>query len=285
MMNSGSSPPRSANGSSRVQWDESAVDKDDDDSERTAAVPAESPIDDLCEELLSKRKQAGCIGFLNDESNREYYIHTVYPPTTLGDDLSLAQLLSRKQSEGIPALLGRDKYELAVILATSILQLHSTPWLDRNNWKEHIRFVRAKGKKSPFAYIQKRFDAHVQTAASAQRARRGSFSSPIRNETIFALGITLIELSLGRTLRYFETADDLGPDGQPNFLTDLSIAQRLVMEEVSQKEGERYANTVNRCINCIFDGIDPSLEDEQFRQAFYQSAVVPLKEVRDDFIK
>jgi hypothetical protein len=115
--------------------------------------------------------------------------------------------------------------------------------------------------------------------------RRGSSSSPIRNETVFALGISLIELSLGRTLRYFQTKDDLGPDGEPNFLTDLSIAQRLVTEQVQEKEGARYANTVNRCINCIFDGFDPSLEDEQFRQAFYQSAVIPLKEVRDDFIK
>jgi hypothetical protein len=182
----------------------------------------------------------------------------------------------------MPTLLGRDKYELAVILATSILQLHSTPWMDNSNWKEDVRFVRAKGKNSPFAYIQRRFNEQVQNSISA---RRDSSSSPIRNETIFALGITLIELSLGRTLRYFQTEDDLGPDGEPNFLTDLSIAQRLVMEQVQEKEGARYANTVNRCINCIFDGLDASLEDEQFRQAFYQSAVVPLKEVRDDFIK
>ena len=227
------------------------------------------------------RRQAGCIGFLDDESNREYYIHSVYPPTTLGDDLSLSQLLSRKESENIPSLLGRDKYELAVILATSVLQLHNTPWLSRN-WKEDVRFVRAKGKKSPFAYIQKRFDAN---ARAVKANRRDSYHGPIRNGTIFALGVTLIELSLGRTLRCFQRPEDLGEDGKPNFLTDFSIARRLVMEEVQEKEGARYAHTVNRCINCIFDGIDPSLEDEQFRQAFYESAVVPLKEVRDDFVK
>lgn len=200
----------------------------------------------------------------------------------MGDDLSLAQLLSRKESEGVPSLLGRDKYELAVILATSVLQLHGTPWMNNSNWKEDVRFVRATGVKQPFAYIQKKFGGNVQEALPT---RKGSMTSAIRNETIFALGVTLIELSLGKSLRSFVREEDLGPDGEPNFLTDLSIAQRLVLEEVQLKEGARYANTINRCIHCLFDGIHPSLENEQFRQAFYHSAVSPLKEIRDDFIK
>jgi hypothetical protein len=268
--------------SSRVKWEESTLDQTDDASDLTVVPSPDAKIDDLCRELLKKRKQAGCIGFLDDDLHREYYIHSVYPPTTHGDDISLAQLLSRNENEGSPALLGRDKYELAVILATSILQLHSTPWMNNSNWKEDVRFVRANDKDAPFAYIKRSFNEHVQDAALPER---GFINSPIRNETIFALGVTLIELSLGRSLRYFQTEEDLGPNGEPNFLTDLSIAQRLVMKQVHEKEGARYANTVNRCINCIFDGIDPSLEDEQFRQAFYQSAVVPLRELRDDFIR
>jgi hypothetical protein len=154
--------------------------------------------------------------------------------------------------------------------------------MENSSWKEDVRFVRAKEMKQPFAYIQKKFGGQVQAVTTT---RRSSMTSVIRNETIFALGVTLIELSLGKSLRAYATADDLGPDGEPNFLTDLSIAQRLVTEEVQSKEGARYANTINRCINCLFDGIDPSLENEQFRQAFYHSAVAPLKEIRDDFIK
>lgn len=100
-------------------------------------------------------------------------------------------------------------------------------------------------------------------------------TSAIRYETIFALGVALIELSLGKSLRSFVQDDDLGPVGEPNFLTNLSIAQRLITEEAQSKEGARYANTVNRCINCLFDGIDPSLENEQFQQGFYRSAVSP----------
>jgi len=267
--------------SSRIKWEEASSSLDDEDAEPVS--PSENPrIDDLCRVLLKMQKEGGCIGFLDDSSNREYYIHHVYPPTTFGENLSLSQLLSRKESEGIPSLLGRDKYELALILATSVLQLHNTPWLANQNWKEDVRFVRAKGIRAPFAYLQKRFEGRVNNGPVA---RRGSQGGPIRNTTIFALGVTLIELSLGRTLRYFQRPEDLGEDGKPNFLTDFSIAQRLIMEEVQEKEGARYANTVNRCINCIFDGIDPSLEDEQFRQAFYESAVVPLKEVRDDFVR
>ncbi|KAF2422208.1 hypothetical protein EJ08DRAFT_483600 [Tothia fuscella] len=253
--------------------------------EMTVLSPSDNRISSLCKELLKKRHAAGCIGFLDDEENREYYVHSVYPSNSEGNDLSLAQLLSRNDPSNAHALLLRDKYELSVILATSVLQLHTTPWLEDGLWKEDVRFVRTKMKtqSAPYAYIQKRFES---VSSNGTSPRRYSSSNPtIRNDTIFALGVSLIELSLGRTLRSFAEEQDLGPDGQPNEVTDLSIARRLLTERIQPSEGERYANAVNRCIHCLFDGINPSLEDDAFRHAFYQGAVVPLKEIRDEFIK
>jgi hypothetical protein len=231
---------------------------------------------------LEAPNKPGCIGFLEDDSNREYYIHSVYPPTTTGDDVSLAQLLSRKETSGIPALGGRDKYEFAVILATSVLQLHGTPWLDKSEWRDELRFVGARDQKAPFAYIRKRFNHYLEPRYKGTKPSLLPFR---RNETVFALGIVLIELSLGKSLRSFQTPDDLGPDGEPNFLTESSIARRLAAKEVQEKEGLRYATAVHRCIDCNFGGTDTSLENEEFRQAFYQIAVAPLHGIRDDFVK
>ena len=168
--------------------------KDDDASEATTLQVSETRIDDLCKEFLRTPNKPGCIGFLEDDNNREYYIHSVYPPKTPGDHLSLAQLLSRHQSSYIGRLHSRDKYELAVILATSVLQLHSTPWLDREDWREDLRFVRAKEKEAPFAYIRKRFN-HAPKQAACNSEPNITFLR--RNETIFALGVVLLELSLG----------------------------------------------------------------------------------------
>jgi hypothetical protein len=256
--------------------------QDDDFSNAPTLQASNKRIVDLCEAFLNSPDRPGCMGYIEDDSNREYYIHAVYPPTTHGDDLSLAQLLSRKEGKAdIPSMSSRDRYELAVLLATSVLQLHSTGWLNSRNWREDVRFVRAKGKKAPFAYIRKRF----HHGEPLRKPSEPTIDLIRKNEIIFDLGIVLIELSLGKSLRSFQRPEDLGPDGLPNYLTDLAIATRLVTNEVQDKEGPRYADTVNRCIHCIFDGIDPSLENEQFRQAFYQSAVLPLHAVRDDFMK
>lgn len=232
------------------------------------------------------RKKAGCIEVLDDESHKHYYIHTIYPPTMLGEDLSLTELLSSEENGAphpIAVKLGlRDKYDLAVILATSVLQLHTTGWLDDSGWKEDVRFVRARGKNSPvgYAYIQKRFDRRLSQTPSPTRPA----GPAVRNELIFWLGVTLIELSLGKPLAWFQTEDDLGYQQERNIITDLCIARRLLKADVHANEGDRYTETVNRCINCIFEGLEPSLEDAKFRQAFYEGVVVPLREVRDNFI-
>jgi hypothetical protein len=257
--------------------------------ESTISAAVHSKIENLCRELEEKGKETGCIGFLDDRlHNKQYYVHSIYPPTILGEEISLNELLARNESTGphpLTVKLGlRDKYELAVILATSVLQLHSTEWLDKTSWKEDVRFVRPRGNNSlaRYAYIQKRFGTRHPSEAPE---REQTLAMPaIRNETIFYLGVTLIELSLGHALISFQTDDDLGPDRKRTIVTDYGIAQRL-LKDIQELEGERYTNTVNRCINCLFEGIVPSLEDAQFRHAFYQSAVVPLREVRDDFIK
>jgi len=60
----------------------------------------------------------------------------------LGEDLSLTEILSSEAVEAphpIAVKLGlRYKYELAIILATSVLQLHTTGWLDGSRWKEDV---------------------------------------------------------------------------------------------------------------------------------------------------
>lgn len=107
----------------------------------------------------------------------------------------------------------------------------------------------------------------------------------VRNETIFALGVTLIELSLSRALASFQEDTDLGPNDERSLLTGWRMANRLLKEKIVVSEGDRYARTVNRCINCVFDPLDPSSENAAFRQAFYDNAMVPLKEILMDFVR
>jgi hypothetical protein len=258
-------------------------------STSTDSQPWGTRIEDLCHKL-KQCNSPGYIGFLDDNHHKHYI--QVFPLTPQGEGISLAEILSRNEVSGqrpIGLELGlRGKYELAVTLATSVLQLYATPWLDEHWSNKDVYFVQKRSESFPakYAYIQKAFDPPRVRAMSDPELSTPVIVRPaIRNETIFALGVSLIELSLGQTLGSFEMDIDLGPEGERSLITDWLIASRLLKEKIRYSEGDRYTKTIHRCINCVFDPLDPTLENAAFRQAFYDNAVVPLKEILDDFVK
>ncbi|KAH7393524.1 hypothetical protein BKA64DRAFT_89975 [Cadophora sp. MPI-SDFR-AT-0126] len=246
-------------------------------------------IEDLCRKL-KQCKKSGCIGFLDDDHHKHYI--QVIPSTMTGEDIvSLAEILdSNGQNAQHPheVELGlREKYELAVVLAMSVLQLHATPWLHECWSNKDLYFARRRSESSPAlcAYIQKSFNPPKVRAMSNPELTPVMSRPSVRNETIFALGVCLIELSLGRTLASFQEETDLGPDGKRTILTDWMIANRVLKERIVVSEGDRYSKTVHRCINCVFEPLDPTLESAVFREAFYNNAVLPLKDILIDFVK
>jgi hypothetical protein len=60
-------------------------------------------------------------------------------------------------------------------------------------------------------------------------------------------------------------------------MTEVSIATRLA-RELNNVESENYARAVLRCITFTFDTFAFDFDDREFREAFYQSVVVPLQE-------
>lgn len=101
--------------------------------------------------------------------------------------------------------------------------------------------------------------------------------SIVRNETIFALGIVLIELCLWAGLEKLRSTEDLSNDGTPNSLIDYLTARRLV-NDVYDEGGGRYGDAVRRCIHCEFDQRKVSLDVEAFRESFHQGVVQPLED-------
>ncbi len=102
----------------------------------------------------------------------------------------------------------------------------------------------------------------------------------IKNATIFALGIALLEISHGRRLNTFETKDDLDGQGNRTLLTDYLIADRLV-EHIHTRELPNFANAARRCVHCNFEGTVYSLKNDDFRERFYQGVIVPLQQDYD----
>ena len=235
-------------------------------------------IQNLCSAFKDWKGTEACLGFLADEQSMRHGVYPILQPIH-HETPKVVSLYKRLDSPHVPSakLTRRERLNLALTLASSVLQLHKTPWLNERWGKDDILFL--EGTEGPF--VSKSF--LPISSAQPQNSFAPLKSLPIvRNETVFALGVILIELCLGSALENMRSEEDLGDDGTPNSLTDYMTARRLV-SEVYEEGGGRYGDAVRRCIHCEFDQRNASLDVEAFRQSFYQGVIQPLEDDWTDF--
>ena len=243
--------------------------------------PNMQPIKDLCSAIytLQKPQRDVCFSLLvNEIAKQKYGVH-IYPMKQLPPDTDAWLVSSLRTVLDDSEFARRDRLKLAVILASSVLQLHETPWLDDNWGKDSIFFVKRPGKAiydQPF--VSQHFNRTTQTATTGTTP--SAMSRIIRNQTLYALGVALIELWYGKTLVELHKDVD-GPHNtgipQVDSMTEYNTADRLV-DELYSEAGGKYSDAVRRCIRCDFDRRASSLEDAQFQRAVYQGVVAQLKE-------
>ncbi|ORY17089.1 hypothetical protein BCR34DRAFT_583855 [Clohesyomyces aquaticus] len=229
-------------------------------------------IKDLCEVLTSQQQQARCLGILND-TVAKHHLHSLKlpkPNTSSSQQVTLQQLLESRSGSGFGI---KEKSRLALTLACAVLQLHDTPWL-AETWTMKDIYLMDPATSSLLAdqpYVSKSFTP--KPATPSQQAKKSRF---IRNSTVFALGVTLLEISYGQPLSAFTTPDDLDDNGNRTSMTQYFIADRLA-ENIHLRELRNYSDAVRRCVYCTFDCSAFSLTDDDFRERFYQGVVVPLQ--------
>ncbi|KAH6681496.1 hypothetical protein B0J14DRAFT_530012 [Halenospora varia] len=248
----------------------------------TTLPPPYSPstaneIRDLCAAFKDYKGTDHCLGFILDEKR----LHHIYP---LVNQPSLATLtpitLSKRLTDprrSVGKLTRKERLQIALTLAASVLQLHKTAWLSENWSTNDIYFLEG----SPGPHLSKSFSSHPTQPTTADPATTPKSLPIVRNETLFALGIILIELCLGTPLSHLQLPEDITPNQQ---LTDFMTARRLITD-VYDEGGGRYGDAVRRCVHCEFDQRLASLDVEAFRGCFYQGVVVPLEEDWGDFCR
>ena len=250
--------------------------------------PTRQEIRNLCRLLENVREATACLGFLKDcQRNRRFDIHFVRKRPQLQaskDIVRLENLLSESansvyRSSSISAF--HRKY-LALILASTVVQLRETPWLAEQWGKQDIYFIRrVDGAREPIyeePYISKPFMSDAIPTPLPPSRPPGLRGPMVRNATLFALGKFLIELSFGRPLEALRESSDMGKNNQPNRFTDWCTAERLIKnKEIAHREGAMYADAVRRCIRCEFDQVSDSLGDPDFRRAVFEKVILPLE--------
>ena len=269
---------------------------------------ARTPIDNLCEFIINLKYLVGgletCVGYLKDKQSERYYgLFTV--PEAMAEDsngqrLPLAKILSplaqqgRRGSSGQQSISRSTRVRLAVILSSTMLQLHSTPWLDSSWTKDQIWCAEAdtiiQGRRP---YLRRKFWSENASSSSissipnmADTAESGHTSSLpwMPNEDVYNLGIILIELAFAKNM------DEIAIDVLGDVVYDNNIELRTVVKVLSTRMiatmvDSRYHRAVYSCIYCNFDLSDEKMkfEDEQFQENILNKIVRPLESYLECF--
>ncbi len=250
-------------------------------------LPSPGQIEDLCNAIanLQQPQRDLCIGYLMDSMKRKHEIYPLELPIDSDQQqwaaYTLRQVLTQ-QANINRRLTQHDKLRVAVDLASNVLQLYNTPWLDEAWSNDDVYFIYRPGIspatmfEHPFVYrtIGSKTIAHPSKTSQAA-------SRVIRNQTLFTLGILLIEVLYGKTIEELQSPRDQECQGTPGVA--WCTAERLIEEEIEYEAGPRYLDAVRRCIRCDFNRKSSSLDDAEFQQAVFDGVVAPLEKTLRQF--
>jgi hypothetical protein len=217
--------------------------------------PKLDQIQDLCSTLHTECP--GFLGFIDEEDHH----FLIYPESdraamaqmstvTLQNLLQLANLMTR-----------RKRYYLALILASSFLQLASTPWINAPLHKDSIIFV------------QEATDSNTIIIEQPYIRREMSQNSPApTKEAISSLGIRLLELCFGLPLEDYPYRKILGPgDAISAHILDSAAAIHW-SKMVSDEAGPEFADAIDWCLHAR------EHSNGTWRKDFWLKVVQPLIE-------
>lgn len=235
----------------------------------------------LCTELRSTPIVGFCAGYMVGNEGQRHYLtiktrqelNILLPRTASLEDL----LLKRN---GLDFRLEK-RYQVASILASSLLHLYTTPWMARLG-KKNIVFPRNGldvATDLPCA-LQSFRKVAPNSSTTAQRAgaSQNTETDPEKaKEALTSLGILLLELCYGETIEQCPfRPKHLRRDGSVGRLTDLKTAREWVQDVVSQEPA--LENVILCCINYSFPQ-KADWNDVEFRQAVYDNIVKPVDDL------
>lgn len=243
--------------------------------------PSGAPIKEFCG-FISKAskspKLSSYVSFLDDE-NHSYSVKLVNPPDqkTLREGHTLAAALSIALTQERNHLSLADRWAIALVLASSVLQLYSTPWVKRNWGKKDICFFRngplAISHRSSYTWEEPwlSFDWRTEMKAGSHNDTLDPQAPEKR------LAIVLLELGFGKPIEnstpYVDWMKKLPPSCNKSIIESLAATewQRYVMKDSCQY----YADAIKWCLDNPAE--NTSKNGEKWMQHFYENVILPLE--------
>ena len=205
------------------------------------------------------------------------------------ESLLSPNLDSEQQPINFRKLSRQQCLQIAVTLASTVQQLHKSPWLSENWSKRDIYFYTSgiDSNERPLisnAYVSRSFmpSGRLPPIKENDVASAEDFlNHQIINKTLFALGIVLIELCLNKRFEDFHALrDEQQGETKPPSIIDIYRTATSQIDAVYDEGGDQYGYVVQRCLKCEF-GIQDSrkqLDFDAFRRLVYNGVVAPLEE-------
>ena len=268
--------------------------------QKSSRVPGLIEIADLCEAVRKAHCGAwnGPLGYLRDTQDRRHAFYPSIDPTRFSQNaetVTLASLLAKPTSRNslnptnlVSMSLSRlERYSIAVTLASSLLQLYSSPWIGETWSKNDIYFLIAEdGSPKPILvnkpYITRKFMSY--SLSGSNTSVNGPVGRNSSTKSIQALGIMLLELCFGEAIEDQPIRSKyMSPDGQPNDMTDFCTAQHWLENDALGEGGPEYSEAIRRCLFCAFGPRSTDLENDELRAAIYSEVVEPLEQALRQF--
>ncbi|KAF1948435.1 hypothetical protein CC80DRAFT_498210 [Byssothecium circinans] len=223
----------------------------------------------LCQ-LLGNEEHGKCMGIIGHDEET-YHLHPFTKRKRPNDSgpLTLDHILSSK-FEG--HLTRRQRYSIALLLASSVAQLQFTPWLKTGLTKEDVLFFPYEDDDCSVPYhepfIRQGFPLHHPTTSDTE-ANDGNFSS---------LGILLLELCFGRRLEDHPLRKKHPANaGEAKQAFDLMAALKW-SQGVGDEGGADYASAVKWC---FFTGATNA--NQSWRGEIIKNVIRPLEKCQEYF--
>jgi hypothetical protein len=196
--------------------------------------------------------------------------------------ITLETLLSTSSPIG---LTRRQRFQIALILASSHVQLHSTPWLKSKWSKKDVLFLYDPqdptkiGTDQP--YISRSLSKSFQQSGNntAMSNNIYSFQDSIRN-----LGIILLELCFGTAIEDHRLRPKVDVnDEQILKLINYAAADQWA-RDVVEEAGPEYSDAINWCLHHTPESSGMEEKDEKWREDMFVKVVEPLKTCHDQLV-
>ena len=248
-----------------------------------AVHAASQEVKDLCASICKLYKSSHCIGFSFDYQSK--LLKGPMPRHRESDSdalrsceiITLDELLNPGKGQKALKLSKRERYSLAVNLASSALQLNRTPWFP-NSWSaKDIVFHRTSQGLRPVD-IQ---HPYVSTSTDVQKPSKIGFQN--KNTVLLALAIALLELYFGISAQqHQENGGSSETQFDSNPWNQCAIAYNWAENE-QEDLSAAFQGAINHCLRCFSDP-SASLQDPEFLQAAVESIVLPLQDELSQFL-